>query len=121
MEFIYVNEFGPYINKISDLPQIPNVIVIDKKSIFAYNLNSEITFRINKNNNIGYGLFFGRVLFLDKEKTQNNNGFFNGFILKYNHKDFTISVINEHSAGSIESTRVGITYKFLNKQEPVNE
>ena len=60
-------------------------------------------------------MFFGDVLFLDKEKTQNENGFFNGFILKYNHKNFTISLINENSASSIKSTRLGITYKLLNK------
>ena len=125
MEFIYVNEFGSYIDKLSDLPQISDVIIVDEKSIFAFNLNTEITFRINKDNNIGYGMFFGDVLFLDKEKTQNKtqneSAPFYGFLLKYNYKNFTLSLINESSARSIKSIRFGITYRLLNKSKKVKE
>lgn len=121
LELIYVNEFGPYIDKLNELPQIPDVIVVDERSILAFNLNSEITFRVNKDNNIGFGIFFGNVLFLDKEKTQNNNGIFNGFSLKYNYKNYTISLINENSASSIKSNRIGITYKLFNKSKSIKK
>ncbi|AOR27837.1 hypothetical protein FORMB_07850 [Formosa sp. Hel1_33_131] len=121
LEFIYVNEFGPYIDKLNDLPEISDVVVLGKKSIFAFNLNTEITFRINKNNNIGYGIFFGSVLFLDRQETQNKSASYNGFILKYNYKDFTISLMNEHSAGSINSTQFGLTYKLFSKSKVIEE
>ncbi|MCF6350655.1 MAG: hypothetical protein L3J23_06430 [Flavobacteriaceae bacterium] len=119
VEFVYVNEFGSYIDKLSDLPQMYDVAIVDEKSIFAFNLNTEITFRINKDNNIGYGMFLGDLLFLDKEKTRDENGLFYGFILKYNYKNFTISLIKEYSKRSIESTRFGITYKLLNKSKSI--
>ena len=121
LEFIYVNEFGPYIDKLNSLPEISEVYVFDKKSIFAFNLNTEITFRINKNNNIGYGIFFGSVLFLDRQETENKSASYNGFILKYNYKDFTISLVKENSAGLINSTQFGLTYKLFSKSKVIDE
>lgn len=114
VELIYVNEFGSYLDKISSLPNIPNVVVVDEKSIFAANFNTDITFRVDKEKNIGAGVFVGQVLFLDKVKTHDKDGFFVGFMLKYNYKNFSISMINEHSARKITSTKFGITYSIFN-------
>lgn len=120
-EFMYVNEFGSYIDALNNLPEISEVVVVAKKSIFAFNFNSEITFKINKDNNIGFGVFLGNVLFLNKQKLQNENAVYSGFSLKYTHKNFTISLINEHSASLINSTQFGITYKLFNQSKSIKK
>ncbi|PHS61934.1 MAG: hypothetical protein COB12_11290 [Flavobacterium sp.] len=119
LELLYVNEFGPYIDRLNSLaPLVPSsVIIANEESIFAFNLNTEVTFRINKDNNIGVGIFAGSVLFNDKDKIKNETPLFSGGSLKYNYKDFTISVIGENSRIDIVSMRFGITYKIVNKSK----
>jgi len=125
LELIYVNEFGPYMDKLESLvPQVrSDVLIADEKSIFAFNLNTEITFRINNTNNLGAGIFFGSVLFNDKEKIEDETALISGIILKYNYKDFTLSFISENSTRNISSARFGITYKLISKikKKPNND
>lgn len=123
-ELIYTNEFGPYIDKINDLQKEENldrIIIVDKKSIFAFNFNSEVIYRVNNDNNVGLGLFLGNVLFIDKEKTNNHGGFYYGLIVKYNYKDFTLSFVTERASAQIESNSFGITYRIFNKSKSKNK
>jgi len=119
LELLYVNEFGPYIDKLSNIASLvpSGVIIANEKSIFAFNLNTEVIFRINKDNNIGVGIFAGRLLFNDQEKINNETPVFSGGSLKYNYKDFTLSVISENSRRDIISMRFGITYKIMSKSK----
>jgi len=117
LELIYVNEFGSYIDKLNNIPQqvSSNVVIANEKSIFAFNLNTEITYRINNVNNIGIGAFVGNILLNNKEKIRNEGTSIGGLTFKYNHKNITISVVTENSTRNITSTRVGVAYRISKK------
>lgn len=115
VEFLYINEFGPYMDKLNSIKYTPSDVIIGNlPSFFAFNLNTEFIFRVNNENNIGIGLYMGNVLLNvhQRGRIRNQDTSIGGLTFKYNYKKFTLSAVGESSTENIMSTHFGITYRI---------
>ena len=114
-ELSYHNEFGPYQDKLSELEDIYGdsnvIVVVREESFFTYNLNSEIIYKINEDNALGFGIFFGELL-INNDNMRSESASFGGTMTSYRFKDYTLSFLTESGHRSISSVKFGITYRF---------
>lgn len=115
VEFIYNYEFGPYQDTLEDVKndtEDPELLIVNKKSIFSYNLTSEAVFKLNNSNALSLGIYVGDIL----NKTGNLKGedanFF-GVFMSFKFKKITLSLVNESAQESIRSSKFGLTYQLF--------
>lgn len=112
-ELVYHHESGSYQKKISELPigdidpGYSNITVNSPKSILDFNFNTEMVFKINDENNIGIGAYFGRLS--------------GGTTFFYTHKNITFSLVrevfnNSPDKTSMATTTYGLTFRLPNKK-----
>ncbi len=113
LELVYNYEFGPYQNTLQSIKnkQISSVLVVDEKSLFSYNFNSEVVFKLRNNNTFGLGFFIGDVLNNPKE-LEDRSSAFSGLFFSYKLKRYVFSVVLE-SGHRVNSSRVGLTYQLF--------
>lgn len=114
VELAYLNEFGPYQDKLSEL--IANndggLIVVNQKSMFTYQLYSEYVFSMDDDSTFTLGFYFGDLLnFKDAELYSGTTGF-SGFTLGLTFNKYTLHTIFESGQNDIRSTKIGLTYRL---------
>lgn len=114
IEFTYLNEFGPYQDKLKYLIESNDngLEIINEKSLFTYNLYSEYVFKSTKNED-GFliGFYVGDLLNYDKEE-YGYSASYHGLLFAIILKDLTISLNFEAGNGNIKSTKFGLSYKL---------
>lgn len=114
VELTYLNEFGPYQKKLNELNTSGNdgLVVINKKSMFTYNIYSEYVFKKpNSDKGLVLGFYFGDLLNYNADEYGHKAGF-SGFTIGLKLKRSTISLISESRNGDISSTKFGFTYSL---------
>jgi len=118
LELGYNYEFGSYQNTLKRIKHraedLSRILVVNEKSIFSYNFNSEAIFKLKNNNAFGLGFFSGDVLNNPKE-LKNKDSSFHGLFLSYKYKKYTFSFIREIGA-EVRSSKFGLSYQLFKKQ-----
>jgi hypothetical protein len=114
VELAYLNEFGPYQDKLSEL--ISNhdgeLIIANQKAMFTYQLYSEYVFKMSHDSAFTFGFYFGDLLnYKDTELYSGTTGF-SGITFGLTFNKCTIHAIFEGGEGDIRSTKIGLTYKL---------
>lgn len=114
LELTYNYEFGPYQDKLTQLKSLDNseLLIINKKLLFSYNLYSEYVFKINKDNALTIGFYLGDLLSNDKD-TEGRRATFSGLSFGYRFNKYTFSVITQSGEANIRSTKFGVTYQLF--------
>lgn len=115
LEMNYNYENGNYQNKLAEINPSSSIRVVNEKSLFSFNLFTEILFKINANKTLGIGLFGGDVLGLDEKKyniNYNDGTGFGGLTFSYRIKKYTFAVVTESGARNIQSINYSFTYQF---------
>lgn len=122
LELAYLNEFGPYQNKLSELESSTSngvdIIIINPKAMFIFNLYSEYVFKFSNEEAFTVGFYTGDLL--NKKKTENygdrtsfnDKTGFRGITLGLRLKKYAINAIFETGEGAIKSSKIGLTYKL---------
>ncbi len=115
LELGYNYEFGSYQNTLKLIKErtedLPRILVVNEKSIFSYNFNSEAIFKLQHNNAFGIGFFVGDVLNNPKELKNRDSSFY-GLFFSYKHKKYTLSFIREIGA-EVKSSKLGLSYQLF--------
>lgn len=114
VEFTYLNEFGPYQDKLDVLDKSGNngFEIINVKSMFTYNIYSEYVFKKpNSDRGLIIGFYFGDLLNYDARK-YGYKADYSGFSIGLKLNRSTISLITESGNGNINSTKFGFTYQL---------
>lgn len=124
VEFAYLNESGAYQDKLSELSSVidSDLIVVNLKSMFTYQLYSEYVFKISNKEAITLGFYVGDLInrkdakkalmdYNDAEIYDTTTGF-NGFAFGVRFNKYSLSAIFETGQGDIKSTKIGLTYKL---------
>ena len=115
LELGYNYEFGPYQNRIKELKNFDGdlaLLIVDEKSMFSYNLNSECIFKLKDDNSLSLGVFFGSIL-VNTDKTLGEDALFGGFTLGLGIDRTTFSSVIEHANEGIRSAKFGVTYQLF--------
>lgn len=114
LELGYNYEFGPLQKKLAELNDANNsrLISINKKSMFSYNFYSEYVLKFSNNDALSFGVFFGDLLFNEKEYRNFGDARFNGFTVGLRIDKIIISAVRQKGTNGIESTKIGFTYKL---------
>lgn len=112
-EFTYNYEFGSYQDQLEDLEgEFSSIKVYNNPSILAYNVSSELVYKVNPNNAFGLGLFYGAVI--DSNERVEDKADFGGLTMHYKYSDYTFSIVHNSTANSeISTVKLGLTYNFL--------
>ena len=113
LEFGYNYEFGPFQKTLQLIKnrKMSRVLVVNEKSVFSYNFNSEAVFKLKNNNVFGLGFFIGDVLNNPKE-LENRSSTFSGLFFSYKFKRYIFSFIREEGR-RVNSSRIGLTYQLF--------
>lgn len=118
VEFMYHNEFGAFQDKLDTLKEEyvdgrNGIVVVNKKSIFSWNLYSEIVYKINTKNALTLGMFFGSVP-VNSNQMYVENGSLGGWLLGYRYDKFTLSYVYQgaKAADGLSSSKFGLTYRL---------
>jgi hypothetical protein len=112
VELTYLNEFGPYQNKLDELSRLnrSELDIINIKSVLTYNIYSEYVFKKpNSHNGLVLGFYFGNLLNYDKEK-YDYRADYSGFSIGLKLNRSTISLISETGNGKISSIKLDFAY-----------
>jgi hypothetical protein len=114
IEFAYNNEFGPYQDKLSQLKRSnhPNLLIINKRDLFSWNLYSEYVFKINKDNAVTLGFYAGNLISRNNG-TEGRRANFRGLSFGYRYDRYTFSVVTQSGEADISSTKFGLTYQLF--------
>ena len=115
LELNYNYENGAYQDKLSEITPSSSIRVVNEESLFSLNLFSELLYKVNTNNSIGFGLYFGGIIGLNETKyniKDNDGKGFGGFTFSYRLKKTTFSLVSESAAKNIQSINYGINYQF---------
>ena len=114
-EFSYTHEGGAYQDDLSALRRITasnsSILVFNKRNLPAFNLYSELLFKLNTENSLGIEFYGGEVLVSDPELDRSAS--FAGYTLSYRHKQYTFSFIQEYGQADIRSWSMGLSYKLF--------
>ena len=114
LEFTYLNEFGPYQNKLDELAASGSneFEIINVNSMFTYNIYSEYAFKKpNSDSGLLIGFYLGDLLNYNEDK-YGHNANYSGFMVGLKLKRSTISLISESGNGGIRSTKFRFTYSL---------
>lgn len=124
LELAYLNESGVYQDKLSELSNVSDdeLIVVNQKSMFTYQLYSEYVFKLSNTSAITLGFYGGDLINRKNAKkalmdyndadTYSTSTYFNGITLGLRINKYTVSAIFETGEGDISSTKIGLTYKL---------
>ena len=115
LELNYNYEGGSYLDKLSKIPSSSSIKVVNEKSMFSYNLFTELLFKMNTDNTFGLGLFAGGIIGLNEAKydiNYNDGKGFGGLTISYRFKNTTFSLVSESAARKIQSINYSISYEF---------
>lgn len=114
LEFAYLNEFGPYQDKLSELTtnNDGNLIIVNQKSMFTFNLYSEYVFKISNEEAFTLGFYLGDLLNYKNTELYSDSTGFNGISLGLRLKKYSVNAIFETGEGDIKSSKIGLTYKL---------
>lgn len=115
IELNYNYENGDYQNKLAEIEPSNAIRIVNEKSLFSFNIFTEVLFKIDENNTLGLGLFSGGVLGLDEEKYNIKEGkgaSFGGVTLSYRYKKYIVAIVTEKGAQNINSVNYSVTYQF---------
>lgn len=113
LEFAYLNEFGPYQDKLKELLKIDesDLIIVNQNSLFTYHIYSEYAFKISKNEAFTLGFYFGDIMNLEGEENDRQANY-SGFTLGLRIKDYTVHLMFESGQNEIRSGKFGLTYRL---------
>ena len=115
LEFSYTHEFGSYQDALSVLrnqtASDSNVLVFNRRNLPAFNLYSELLFKLNRDNSLGIEFYGGEVFVSDPQLDRSAS--FAGYALSYRHKQYTFSLIQEYGQADIRSWNVGLSYRLF--------
>ena len=113
LELTYHNEFGPYQDKLSELEDaLSDIIVINQKSLFAYNIYSEYVFKIKNDEALTLGFYFGDIISTGSIKEYSRQVNYSGFTMGLRMKKYTFHVVFESGENKIRSTKLGLSYQL---------
>ncbi|MGE5943034.1 MAG: hypothetical protein ACM31G_01725 [Flavobacteriales bacterium] len=122
LEFAYLNEFGPYQDKLSELElntsNDGSLIIANQKSMFTFHLYSEYVFKISDEKAFTVGFYLGDLLnykntdFYSDATFYSDTTGFSGLTLGLRLKKYAVNVIFETGQGDIKSSKIGLTYKL---------
>ena len=111
VEFAYNNEFGPYQDKLSDLMKVgEDLIIVNQKSLFSYNIYSEYAFKLSKDRALTLGFYLGDLISKKNDGNYSGESGFTGFTFGLRFKKYTFHLMYEGGENDIRSTKFGITY-----------
>ena len=113
VEFAYLNEFGPYQDKLTKLLKANDngLTIVNQKSMFTYHLYSEYAFKISAEDAFTIGFYFGDIMNL-KKKQYSGDVWYNGFSLGLRVRDYTVHILFESGENQINSAKLGLTYRL---------
>lgn len=116
LEFAYLNESGPYQDKLSELELTTNndvdLIIANQKSMFTFNLYSEYVFKISNEEAFTVGFYLGDLLNYKNTELYSDSTGFSGITLGLRLKKYSVNAIFETGEGDIKSSKIGLTYKL---------
>ncbi len=114
LEFAYLNESGPYQDKLSELTtnNDEDLIIANQKSMFTFNLYSEYVFKISNEEAFTLGFYLGDLLNYKNTELYSDSTGFNGISLGLRLKKYSVNAIFETGEGDIKSSKIGLTYKL---------
>lgn len=114
LELAYNNEFGDYQKKLSNLEKVndPNLIIVNQKSMFTYQLYSEYAFKFSTEKALTFGFYVGGLIGIEETDMFDGDTSFSGYTMGLRLKNYTISFIYESGQNEIQSSKIGLTYKL---------
>ena len=121
LEFAYLNEFGPYQDKLSELESTAlesttsndgDLIIVNQKSMVIFNLYSEYVFKISNEEAFTLGFYLGDLLNYKNTGYYSDSTGFSGITLGLRLKKYSVNAIFESGEGDIRSSKIGLTYKL---------
>jgi len=114
VELAYLNEFGPYQDKLSELISTNDgeLTIANQNSMFTYQLYSEYVFRMSIDSAFTVGFYFGDLLNYKDTEMYSGTTDFSGLTFGLTFNKYTIHAIFESGQGEIRSTKIGLTYKL---------
>lgn len=112
-ELTYSYEFGEYQDKLDELEgQFNTIKIYNNPSNLAYNFNTELVYKVNRDNAFGLGFFYGEVL--DSNEAFKEKADFGGITMHYRYSEYTFSLVGNSTADNdVSSWKFGLTYNFL--------
>ena len=113
LEFSYLNEFGPYQDKLKDLIEKNDndLIIVNQNSLFSYHIYSEYVLKIKDTEAFTFGFYFGDIMNL-KDNSERDKVNYSGCSFGYRIKDYTIYLMFESGQNKIRSGKFGLTYRL---------
>ncbi len=115
LEFSYTHEAGTYQDELSALrsqtASNSSVLVFNKRNLPAFNLYSELLFKLTKEKALGVEFYGGEVFVSDPELDR--SAAFAGYALSYRFKQYTFSFSQEYGQADIRSWSMGLSYKLF--------
>ena len=114
LELAYLNEFGPYQDKLSELisSNDRSLIIANQKSMFTYQIYSEYVFKTKDDGALTFGFYFGDLLNFKDTEMYRGTTEFSGITIGLTINKCTIHAIFESGEGDIRSAKIGLTYKL---------
>lgn len=112
LEFAYNYEFGSYQNKLKEIKENTNALVLNENSILSFNLSSEVIFKLQEDKAIGLGFYIGDII-SKIDNLEGESSAFVGYFLSYKFNNYTLSLINESGNENISSVKFGLTYQLF--------
>ncbi len=120
IEIIYNYQNGAYLDKIASIP-VGNIYsgdyhitVRNPKSIFSYNINTELVSKFSETRRLGVGLFYGKTI------DANHSFDYSGATIFYTHHKLTVSLVIEELNkdiynSTITNSKIGLSYELFRK------
>lgn len=114
IELAYLNEFGPYQDKLSELVSNNDggLIIVNEKSMFTFQFYSEYVFRLSDDSAFTLGFYFGDLINYKDTEMYDGSTSFSGLTIGLTFNRCTVHTIFETGEGDIKSTKIGLTYKL---------
>jgi len=113
VEIAYNNEFGPYQDKLSDLMNADNdLIIVNQNSLLTYNIYSEYAFKFSHDRAFTLGFYFGDLMNKKNENDYSGTSGYTGFSLGLRIRNHTFQLTFEGGENDIRSTKFGLTYQL---------
>lgn len=114
IELTYLNEFGPYQDKLSELISSNDggLIIANQKSMFTCQLYSEYVFRMSNDSAFTIGFYFGDLVKYHDTIEYNGGTNFSGLTFGLTFNKYAFYAIFESGQGEISSTKIGLSYRL---------
>lgn len=115
-ELAYNYEFGPFQDKLKEIKENTSALVINRQSIFSYNFNMEVVFKLPNFNALGFGLFLGDHIDGSNDENSLIDSSFLGASISFKTKKFTFSYLVEDHWGlndNRSSHTFGLSYQLF--------